>query len=199
MSAIEIILASIGGTAALVVSLGWLSKSFVTHLLDKDIQQYKFDLKRQLDEHSIRFEKLHQRRDEVIATLYERIVEFYNAIDRFIDFAMLLSAPVLETGKVKLWSAVDSFREYSEKHRIYFSEEICSRLDSLYQAADTPTTMLMVAIESQASSSDDQPLIDAWKAAKENLVGDVQAIRRAIETDFRKLLGVSTSMSDHHK
>ena len=37
MSAIEIILASIGGTAALVISLGWLSKSFVTHLLDKDI------------------------------------------------------------------------------------------------------------------------------------------------------------------
>lgn len=209
MSPIEVILLSVLGSGTLIAILGWLTKSLVTHLLDKDIQRYKaelesekkvelqkleFELKRRFEEHSIRFEKLHQRRDEVIAVLYSKIVEFYNAIESFIDFARLPQENELEIEREKLWAAVDSFRDYAEKHRIYFSEAVCSRLDNLYQTADHPTSLLVMASEYKGPPGGSDFLIDAWKAAEEALTVDVQAIRQAIEADFRGLLGVASSI-----
>jgi len=206
MSVYEIIIASIGGSAALVAVLGWLAKSFVSNLLDKDIEKYKTKLSAEKDaqienlkhelqkvstEHKVRFEKLHSRRDEVIANLYSHIVDFYQAVDRFLDYAIILNEESLEKETKLLWEAVDSFKNYSEKHRIYFSEEICARLDSLYEAADKPTSRLMVAVEHQDIDEDENgTLIDSWKGAREALEVDVKQIRETLEKDFRDLLGV---------
>lgn len=206
MSAIEIIIASIGSTATLVLILGWLSKSLVIHLLDKDIDRYKLtlqaeknteieklkhDLEKVVNEHKVRFEKLHERRDIVIATLYSRIVKFYQAIDRFLDFAIILEQDDVEAEAQKLWKAVDSFKSYSEKNRIYFSTEICQRLDNLYSAADKPTSALIVAAEYSAIDEDvKNNLLETWQEARDALEGEVNEIRQTLESDFRELLGV---------
>ena len=196
----------IGGAVTLILVMGWLAKSLITHLLDKDIGSYKLtlqteknaeieklkhDLDRVINEHKVRFEKLHERRDMVIATLYSRIVEFYQAIDRFVDFAILLDQDGIEKESQLLWKAVDSFKNYSEKNRIYFSEEICERLDSLYKAADKPTSSLMIAAEySEIDKEGDKTLIESWQEARDALEGDVKKIRETLESDFRALLGV---------
>jgi len=49
VTAIETIIASIGGTAALVTVLGWLSRSLVLNLLNKDIEKYKLKLSAEKD------------------------------------------------------------------------------------------------------------------------------------------------------
>jgi hypothetical protein len=79
MSPLEIILASIGGSATLVAVLGWLAKSLVSNLLDKDIASFRYELEKLALEHNVRFSTLHERRDVVIATLYSEIVGFYMA------------------------------------------------------------------------------------------------------------------------
>ena len=203
MTPLEIVFTSIGGTAALVGILGWLTKSFVSHLLDKDIEKFKLqlisdknieieklkhDLSKISSEHKVRFEKLHTRRDEVIATLYSHIVEFQHAIELFLEFAFIFNDKGIEEYTQKLWPAVDTFKKYSEKHRIYFSEDICNHLDNLYKVADKPTSMLIA--EWEASGVTDE-LIPIWKTAKETLDGEFKDIRTLIENDFRKIVGVS--------
>ena len=202
MTPFEIIIASIGGTAALVGVLGWLAKSFVSHLLDKDVEKFKLKLiadkeseietlKHELgkisNEHKVRFEKLHSRRDEVIETLYSHIVEFQQTLETYLEFAIILNEKGIEDQNQKLWEAVDSFKKYSEKHRIYFTENICKQLDSLYKAADKPTSKLMAII---GNENMDDELIPIWQEAKDALDGDFKQIRTTLENEFRELIGV---------
>ncbi len=184
---------------------GW-QKSIVTHYLDKDVEGYKLILKAENDfevekfkhklekataEHKVRFEKLHEHRDYVIATLYSRIVEFYQAIGRFFDTSILLEQHEIEEEAKLLWRAVDSFRNFSEKNRIYFSEDICKRIDKLCEAVDEPTGSLVVATEySGMDGYDSNKLIALWQEARDVLAGDIKMILKALENDFRELLGV---------
>jgi deoxyribodipyrimidine photolyase len=201
MTPFEIIFASIGGTAALVAILGFLAKSLVTNLLNKDIEKYKVTLVAEKDakltelrhefeklsnEHRVRFERLHDRRDEIIADLYCKLVEFHRGVDRFVDDALLLEGAELEREKKELWRVVDDFRDYAEKHRIYFSEQLCEQLDKLYETADKPTSLLMQTAESEGKEN----LVIAWQEAKNVLSGNVTEIRGVIEKEFRELLGV---------
>ena len=90
MSPIEIIIASIGGSAALFGIIGWLAKSLISQLLLKDIANHKSKLqydseieitrfKKEIEktafEHQVRFSKLHDMRGEVLADLYKLLVE----------------------------------------------------------------------------------------------------------------------------
>ena len=43
----QLAILAIGGNAALLAVLGWLAKSFLTHLLEKDVKRYELTLKAQ--------------------------------------------------------------------------------------------------------------------------------------------------------
>lgn len=206
MSPAEIILASVGGTAALVTVLGFLTRSIVVHLLSKDIEKFKIELEAERDievqrlsyqlqtlaeERQIRFERLHRRRDEVIANLYSKIVAFHRELEAYLDFAVLLGRDRSEPSKQKLWAAVDGLKEYAEINRIYFREGLAAHLDALIEAADNPTSMLMAVLDAENASGDGPDVMEAWRAAHETLTKEGQAVRREIENEFRELLGVS--------
>ncbi len=206
MSPAEIILASIGGTAALVTALGFLAKSIVVHLLSRDIEKFKIELKSEKDaeiqrlsfqlktlteDHQIRYERLHQRRDEAIAGLYSRIVEFHRALQTYLGHAVILGKERSEPSKRRLWAAVDGLKEYAEINRIYFRAGLANHVDKLTDAADKPTSLLMAVIDSESVSLDSNEVFEAWSAANETLSNEGMAIRREIENEFRGLLGVS--------
>ena len=99
------LLLALGGNATLLLLLGWLARSFGSQLLAKDLEQFKAGLasasseaserlKHELQmnsiEHEVRFSKLHERRAEVIASLYTLLVEVQCAGQNFValvDFA----------------------------------------------------------------------------------------------------------------
>lgn len=71
----------VGGSAVLLAIAGWLIRTIIQHFLAKDIEQYKFDIRRQGEieleklkaalnieslTHEITFSKLHNRRADVI-------------------------------------------------------------------------------------------------------------------------------------
>jgi len=55
MTPLEIVITSIGGSAALFAIVGFLSRSLVPHLLSKDIATFKSDLEKIAYEHQVRF------------------------------------------------------------------------------------------------------------------------------------------------
>jgi len=206
MSTIEIIVTALGGASILIAALAWLSKSIIVHYLNKDIETFKVNIKseneRQIEklkhdlemisnEHRVKFESLHTKRSNVIAELYEKIVDFYEGIDSFIGVILLCKDGDIEKEASKLWSKVDDFKMYAERNRIYFSEELCGLLDKLYDTADEPTSKLMVSAEYQNDDKDGkQNLYDSWHGAKESLETEVHEIRKVIENEFRCLIGV---------
>lgn len=121
--------------------------------------------------------------------MYSHIVDFYQAINRYVDITLLPDEKTIEKENELLWKAVDLFKDYTEKHRIYFSEEICIRLDSLYETADEPISSLMAAAVYSGENGQDR-LVDSWREAKSVLEDNVKKIRETLENDFRELLGV---------
>ena len=88
------VLKFVGGIAVLLAVVAWLIRSLIRHLLSKDIERYKFDLKREADKelalikaalniealtYQIRFSKLHDRRADIIERLYKKIVALETA------------------------------------------------------------------------------------------------------------------------
>ena len=80
----------VGGSAVLLAAVAWLIRSLISHQLLKDIEKYKFNLKREGDKeleaiksslniealtHQIRYSKLHDHRTSLIEQLYKKMVE----------------------------------------------------------------------------------------------------------------------------
>ncbi|MEO7050359.1 MAG: hypothetical protein ABI128_01720, partial [Rhodanobacter sp.] len=86
MTTLQTILLAITGNTLLVAVLGWLARSLVQNILTKDLDAHRIRLESEnqraaqafghelslaAKEHDIRFGKLHERRAETIAKLYE--------------------------------------------------------------------------------------------------------------------------------
>jgi hypothetical protein len=135
--------ASVGGSAVLLCVIGFLSRSILAHFLSKDIETFKANLqiesqreitklKSSLEliafEHQVRFSRLHEKRGEIIATLYGKIDKLYNVVYEFIG-----SYPGTEGShkdqKIKgIWEYVNEFKVYFGTHKIYFDPNICRKI-----------------------------------------------------------------------
>jgi hypothetical protein len=59
--------------ALVVGAIAWILRGIVSQGFARDLQKYKSELERQDFEHRERFSLIHQRRAEIIATLYGKI------------------------------------------------------------------------------------------------------------------------------
>jgi hypothetical protein len=140
------ILLALGGNATLLLVLAFLSRSLLQTWLTKDIKKFETDLKGKADselerlkaelkaegdvsieqlkgrlqlaatEHEVRFSNLHQKRAEVIADLYQRLVKVSLAGERFVYQLSLSNEEYLET-----LDRIQEFATFYETNRIYFS------------------------------------------------------------------------------
>jgi len=148
MEAWQTILFALGGNAAVLAVLGWLSKSFVNQLLAKDIEVFKTTLKTEAEaasqklrhelekatiEHQVRFSKLHEKRAEVIAELYSLLVQAYWDISSFVSPIEWSGEPNKQEKYAKAMNSVADFYRYFDRHRIYIPEDLCSQIDEFVQ------------------------------------------------------------------
>ncbi len=190
----------IGGSAVLIVAIAWLIRNLISQLLTKDIEKYKFELKRDADKeieslraslnlealtHQIRYSKLHDKRAQIIAELYGRLYEFQWAVSAFLrDFDK-----DNEDNKTQSVQELDNksyeFKDYFDKHRIYFTENICSTVDELVNALYSA----YVPLETRDRSDD--KLKQVWGECADTVRNKYPAIKASLESDFRTILGVS--------
>jgi hypothetical protein len=93
------IFTTVGSTAVTVAAATFLTKSVINHLFTRDVEKFKAGLKADADieieklkhslekiavEHQVRFSKLHEKRAEVIADLYARLVDAERTGDHFV-------------------------------------------------------------------------------------------------------------------
>jgi hypothetical protein len=139
------ILKTLGTNSILLVVLGFVARSIFTAMLSKDVDKYrmqiqanyekeierlKADLNRQAAEHQIRFSKLHEKRAEVIAKIYELIVEAEEKC------RLLIAKPPISTSdelSSKLTEITMNLDPYLRRNKIYLDSELCSKLECFEQ------------------------------------------------------------------
>ena len=140
----QTILLALGGNVILLAVLGWLSKSFVSQLLAKDIEAFKSSLKSESDlavqklkydidkskiEYELKLSKLHEKRADVIADTYGLLVQCYREVSNLIYPADSGKMSDVEKNYKTAMSSVINFFSQFNKQRIYLPEDLCSEID----------------------------------------------------------------------
>jgi hypothetical protein len=213
MNSWQSILLAFGGNAALLVVLGWLARSFGSQLLAKDLEAFKAGLasasseasdrlKNKLQmaslEHQVRFSKLHERRAEVITTLYGLLVEAQWAGQSLVAIAEFSGEPSKQEKYVTAMNkSAEFFREF-DKNRIFLPEQACQQIEEFLRGMRT--RVIRFAVYSQTNDYAPEHVIkekyENWVKASEYFDSEVPIARRALETELRNMLaGVAQSVS----
>lgn len=198
---VQILVAALTSSAFTTGALGglaFLGRSIILRWLSRDLEKYKAELQatndRELErlrtdlklatfEHETRFAELHKERAKVIAELYGRLVQTQYSLD---SLAKEKEIPIFEPEKVeeKEKIALKSLREfwkYFDDHRLCFTEGLCGTIEKFHsQSVETLFQLLAT----------DWSYDQRMKSVLDRLAKQVPSLRREIEKEFRKVLGV---------
>lgn len=191
-----------GGTAFLMVS-AWFIRSLMQQLLSRDLERFRSDLRlsgeREIEslksllsieatKEQIRFSKLQERRADVIAEAYKRLVALNSA-------GMVLTYDPLDNDDDDLREKADEFidsyfefRSFIEECAIYFPEETVRAAMKLSDLIFN----LSLEIRYHSTPADVKRLIQRYKAAEKDIESSNKQIKQYIEWEFRKMLGASS-------
>ena len=205
----------LGGATIALGAVAWLFRSLTTHLLGKDVEKFKSDLQSaaatelELLKHELRVvsattEKqvglLLEQRAAVIAELYRRLVEFLGAAESFVSYAEWSGEPSKPEKAVLLSEKAVEFRTYVLHHRIYFTEDLCEKFESLFDAAHGPALRYRIWLRAvEDGERVNQEYQKAWTAAWESIRTEVPPLEKAVREEFRALLGVGISKESEEK
>lgn len=151
--------------------------------ITRKVEEVKAEFIKVSCEHQIRFSKLHEKRAEIIAELYSRLYDFYWAVCAFLrDFHKTKHD---EKDFKKLDDKSYEFTDYFHKHRIYFNENICSKIDELINA------LYSAYVPLENRDRNDKHLKQDWNKCAEIVRKQYPKIKESLESDFKKILGVT--------
>ena len=198
---IETILATILATVASAVVLAYLSRTLLSHWLDKDLAAYKANLSaahsRELEQHKAslshasterqgRFTRLHDRRARIIARVYGKLDQVHLAVREWTRTLRAGQRRDLSKLRDSALSARNDFLEYYSRNTIWLDRSICEAISDIISQLDQPAYDLMVDVDDKGFPNDRK----AWLAASEKLTKDIPKARQAIAGRFRAILGV---------
>jgi hypothetical protein len=187
--------------AILMAILGFVAKSIFDQFLSRDIENHKTklqaahdieleklksDLNKLTFEHQIVFSRLHETRANVIAKLYELLVEAESKYNGLLIDKYVTKQPDEEGDKIK--SAVEKWSElniYLSHNRIYFDGEVCKKLDQIIQAFTESTINYLYLDDMDTTKQENAQRVFLEKVGKE-----IPEVKRLIESRFRDLLGI---------
>ena len=199
------LLVAVGGNAALLLVLGFLGRSLMSSVLTRDIEQFQASLQgiltRDIEqfkatlqvaavEHQVRFSRLLETQSEVLAELYKLLVI---AIWKTTDFSSQMQFVGDPDKKSQPTVAIDSIAEYFrffDQHQIWLPPKLCASLEAFAKKLRTPTMRLGVflSIDNPTAGTMKQTQ-EVWQSAWDSVQNDIPTLRRAIEVEFRALLG----------
>jgi hypothetical protein len=190
-----------GGSAALLCLAGWLFRQFILHRLKKDLSTFNSKLDEKLEwfkselsiiskRYEITFSKLHQTRADVIAELYEKLIDAKRAIVKFtnlyattvdsISQGNKMAETMMRGLKKEAQDSVTVLMEYSDRKKIYFPHEITNLIRDF-----THTLMMQLFADEHTVVG-----LDAWYDNRDKLESEMEIVIHYIEVEFKEMLGV---------
>ncbi|TYS57330.1 hypothetical protein FZC74_16700 [Sutcliffiella horikoshii] len=161
--------------------------------IQNEAELFRAELQKEALEHKIKYNKLHNDRAETIKDLYSKIDRMERSMrDLFNLFEIARDNSKRDKMKVAVKNFNDTMDFYSI-NRIFFSEETCTIIESLrdeinliYHEFTGYDIHLGLSEIPEVRKEQRQVWKDCWNSMKEK----VPQIKRDLEKDFRRQLGV---------
>jgi hypothetical protein len=163
---------------------------------DASVELLKNQLQQTANEHQVRFSKLHERRADVIEKLYVYLVDAGTEGRLFITGdAHLTDERARREAYLEIGAKMKEVSLFINKSRIYLPESIVSLLQglSLAMRQHVSNAAFYAPLDPQGAASAvdrNEALTNAYRAY---FLDDIPLAMRALEDEFRRLLGVDTS------
>lgn len=184
----------------------FLTKSVINHLLTRDVEKFKARLQADADieieklknslqmvsvEHQVRFSKLHEKRAEIIAELYARLVHAErDAIESVGVVSWDYEKRQVEFAAIHQ-KLVDLLL-FIEQNRIYLPEPVCELLENFFVTAKLSAMKMSTwapPIERSPDPTIYEEEIQGFREVFVSAQAEIPAARKALESEFRTILG----------
>lgn len=201
-------------TTTILVALGFLGRTIINRWVAKDIQKSKTEIEKitnielekirtSLDiekfKSEIQFTKFHEKRIEVINEIYNKLTDLMANLHRICNTLIDEKAKGQElTIDAAATIGINEIWGYFKKNKIYFKEDLATKLENHLVQAMAISTLLAASID--LFEQEEWPIqfsevistmknTDTLTAAKK-LLTDLQKDNIEIEREFRELIGV---------
>ena len=163
-------------------AIAWLVQRIAVRVFDRDLEKFKADLSKVAFEHQVVFQKLHEKRADVIGELYSLMVKSEWATNTYVN---IYEKPGEKSRPEKAKDAWDALRElyrYFDLHRLYLPENVCSLIDKYIEALWEPTRALSL------SEAIDDDSGKKWSESYLKTKNDLPPMKKAVEEEYRKII-----------
>lgn len=196
----EDIIKFLGGATLLLGAVAWLIRSLTGHLLSKDIEIFKHQLRSeaemdlamltaslQLENERLRIKlsALESRRLVVLEDLFSRLVQFTKRAEVFSWGPELNDIEELRSSGEKFYDSYSSFYQYFEAHSIFLPKNLEN--DIKFMHGDYYNAWIKVE---EASDEEIKPLMVKLKNELPAARAKAIKIREEIAKNLREILGV---------
>ena len=180
------ILAIVVAPATVLWVVGWLIRHFLDRSFDRDLERYRSELDLVRIEYETRLSAVQERRAEVIAEVYARLVDAHLGLGGFVTPVQFDTRPYNERRRDAVVACV-AFTDYFPRIRIFLDKDICERLDELAKLTRKVFSLSdLTHIESGAGPEEVGYSQKAWDEFEDQFPPAVEAL----EERFRELVGV---------
>ena len=201
------LLLAFGGNAALLAVLAFVGKSLLEKWIARDTKQFESDLQAKSDaaiaqlanelqlkaiEHQVRFSRLHEKRASVIADMNGLLAEVMWEAESFLSPMQWAGEPSMEEKHRDAMNKLVGFFQFFDKNRIYLPAPLCSSLEELVLQVRSHVIGFGVYVRFHEDSMNDHTRTQkekAWNSGWDAIKNQIPAARKALEEEFRLLLG----------
>jgi hypothetical protein len=185
-------------TPALVVgALAWLLRKFFELGLQRDLERYKSELQRQNYEYQIKYSISHQKRAEVIASLYGRLVRAKNHLADLVS-PLQHGGQSLPEKKSKVAETYHEAASFFFEHRIFLPENTSVKIEQVLDGMRESFYTFDVAQLDHDEYKHDKS--GYWMKSHKIVRDELPPLLVELEGQFRHALGViEKRASESHK
>jgi len=187
----------LGGATVFGAVMAYLGKTAVDAYVSGRVESYKSELQRVAAEHSIRFQRLHAERAEVIKDFYARFVHLDENLYSTLREFQQVGEPPLEDKAKLLANEFNEIRSYFLPRRIFLEESLCELIDTALEKTkgiyfDLTTYELDPRHTDYAVNPElRKERTSLWEQARGVYKNEFKEIKLRLEKEFRAILGLA--------
>jgi hypothetical protein len=187
----------LGGATAISLTLAFLGRKAIDAFVTGRVEAYRIELQRIAGEHSVRFQRLHAERAEVVKDFYGKFVILDETLHSTLRSFQVVGEEPLPDKVKRLGDQFNEIRNYFLPRRIFFDESICKLIDDALDLAKGiffDITVLEVDPQHVEYKYNREVLKERhvfWEKARAKHKSEFSELKKRLEGEFRAILGLT--------
>ncbi len=188
------------GSSMFSGAFGWIGKAAVDAYLKGRLVEHKADLDRIATEHSVRFQRLHSERADIIKDLYARLARLDDALASVLKSIRDAGDTPLADKVCSLPVLYNDIRDYYVPKKVFFAQDTCASIDRILECFHEifhDITTYPIDPKSDEYKAKRDALMERhefWQKAREMHTKEFTTAKSALEQSFRGLLGIEVTI-----